>query len=189
MKSQGSSLSGSQSLHEQPAKGMAGFQEALTVTSHRTEMPRQNSDPTSENPPLPPRIEKFDRSSWLRQEEDIPPKVTLLLLAFSTSESHPRAGPCRTGLTPVLFASQWSCALALCSAPLAKLTPVGLQQGLTLQILHELQRRWELLLGARTALQNSIALQQRKFSSPDQGQNKSISPCPKKKKKSNLLFK
>ncbi|XP_042676170.1 TRAF2 and NCK-interacting protein kinase isoform X2 [Centrocercus urophasianus] len=75
VKSQGSSLSGSQSLHEQPAKGMAGFQEALTVTSHRTEMPRQNSDPTSENPPLPPRIEKFDRSSWLRQEEDIPPKV------------------------------------------------------------------------------------------------------------------
>ncbi|KAM6064408.1 TRAF2 and NCK-interacting protein kinase isoform 5-T5 [Theristicus caerulescens] len=75
VKSQGSSLSGSQSLHEQPAKGLAGFQEVLTVTSHRTEMPRQNSDPTSENPPLPPRIEKFDRSSWLRQEEDIPPKV------------------------------------------------------------------------------------------------------------------
>ncbi|XP_034638130.1 TRAF2 and NCK-interacting protein kinase isoform X11 [Trachemys scripta elegans] len=75
VKSQGTSLSGSQSLHEQPTKGMAGFQEALTVTSHRTEMPRQNSDPTSENPPLPPRIEKFDRSSWLRQEEDVPPKV------------------------------------------------------------------------------------------------------------------
>uniref|UniRef100_A0A8B9FHV8 non-specific serine/threonine protein kinase n=1 Tax=Amazona collaria TaxID=241587 RepID=A0A8B9FHV8_9PSIT len=86
VKSQGSSLSGSQSLHEQPAKGLAGFQEALTVTSHRTEMPRQNSDPTSENPPLPPRIEKFDRSSWLRQEEDIPPKVTLPLLTFSTSK-------------------------------------------------------------------------------------------------------
>nr|XP_056706296.1 TRAF2 and NCK-interacting protein kinase isoform X3 [Euleptes europaea] len=75
VKSQGPSLPASQSLHEQPTKGMAGFQEALTVTSHRTEMPRQNSDPTSENPPLPPRIEKFDRSSWLQQEEDIPPKV------------------------------------------------------------------------------------------------------------------
>nr|XP_034988696.1 TRAF2 and NCK-interacting protein kinase isoform X2 [Zootoca vivipara] len=75
VKSQGPSLPASQSLHEQPTKGMAGFQEALTVTSHRTEMPRQNSDPTSENPPLPPRVEKFDRSSWLRQEEDIPPKV------------------------------------------------------------------------------------------------------------------
>uniref|UniRef100_A0A8D0EFV4 non-specific serine/threonine protein kinase n=1 Tax=Salvator merianae TaxID=96440 RepID=A0A8D0EFV4_SALMN len=75
VKSQGPSLPASQSLHEQPTKGMAGFQEALTVTSHRTEMPRQNSDPTSENPPLPSRVEKFDRSSWLRQEEDIPPKV------------------------------------------------------------------------------------------------------------------
>ncbi|XP_074860429.1 TRAF2 and NCK-interacting protein kinase isoform X5 [Carettochelys insculpta] len=73
VKSQGPALSGSQSLHEQPTKGMAGFQEALT--SHRTEMPRQNSDPTSENPPLPARIEKFDRSSWLRQEEEVPPKV------------------------------------------------------------------------------------------------------------------
>uniref|UniRef100_A0A670IPT3 non-specific serine/threonine protein kinase n=1 Tax=Podarcis muralis TaxID=64176 RepID=A0A670IPT3_PODMU len=77
VKSQGPSLPASQSLHEQPTKGMAGFQEALTVTSHRTEMPRQNSDPTSENPPLPPRVEKFDRSSWLRQEEDIPPKVKM----------------------------------------------------------------------------------------------------------------
>uniref|UniRef100_A0A8C7E566 non-specific serine/threonine protein kinase n=1 Tax=Naja naja TaxID=35670 RepID=A0A8C7E566_NAJNA len=77
VKSQGPSLPASQSLHEQPTKGMAGFQEALTVTSHRTEMPRQNSDPTSEKPLLPPRVEKFDRSSWLRQEEDIPPKVTL----------------------------------------------------------------------------------------------------------------
>ncbi|KAH0624156.1 hypothetical protein JD844_007594 [Phrynosoma platyrhinos] len=80
VKSQGPSLPASQSLHEQPTKGMAGFQEALTVTSHRTEMPRQNSDPTSENPPLPPRVEKFDRSSWLRQEEDIPPKVKIVSL-------------------------------------------------------------------------------------------------------------
>lgn len=69
-------MTASQSVHEQPTKGLSGFQEALNVTSHRVEMPRQNSDPTSENPPLPTRIEKFDRSSWLRQEEDIPPKVT-----------------------------------------------------------------------------------------------------------------
>ncbi|ELK13605.1 Traf2 and NCK-interacting protein kinase [Pteropus alecto] len=75
VKSQGPALTASQSVHEQPTKGLSGFQEALTVTSHRVEMPRQNSDPTSENPPLPTRIEKFDRSSWLRQEEDIPPKV------------------------------------------------------------------------------------------------------------------
>ncbi|XP_030073077.1 TRAF2 and NCK-interacting protein kinase isoform X2 [Microcaecilia unicolor] len=73
VKSQGTTLSGSQSLHEQSAKGVSGFQEG--IVSHRPEMPRQNSDPTSENPPLPPRIEKFDRSSWLRPEDDIPPKV------------------------------------------------------------------------------------------------------------------
>lgn len=73
MKTPGPSLSASQSLHEQSAKGMSAFQEG--IISHRPEMPRQNSDPTSENPPLPPRIEKFDRSSWLRQEEDLPPKV------------------------------------------------------------------------------------------------------------------
>ncbi|XP_053316974.1 TRAF2 and NCK-interacting protein kinase isoform X7 [Spea bombifrons] len=73
VKTQGSSMSASQSLHEQSNKGMSAFQES--IVSHRPEMPRQNSDPTSENPPLPPRIEKFDRSSWLRQEEDLPPKV------------------------------------------------------------------------------------------------------------------
>ncbi|XP_041420811.1 TRAF2 and NCK-interacting protein kinase isoform X4 [Xenopus laevis] len=73
VKTQGSSLSASQSVHEQSAKGMSAFQEG--IISHRPELPRQNSDPTSENPPLPPRIEKFDRSSWLRQEEDLPPKV------------------------------------------------------------------------------------------------------------------
>lgn len=86
MKSQGPALTASQSVHEQPTKGLSGFQEALNVSSHRVEMPRQNSDPTSENPPLPTRIEKFDRSSWLRQEEDIPPKV-ILLGFLSTSPS------------------------------------------------------------------------------------------------------
>ncbi|XP_064418318.1 TRAF2 and NCK interacting kinase b [Latimeria chalumnae] len=77
LKPHGSSMTGSQSLHEQSAKGISDFQESGLY--HRTEIPRQNSDPTSETPPLPPRIlgrdEKFDRSSWLRQEEDIPPKV------------------------------------------------------------------------------------------------------------------
>ncbi|KAJ8278128.1 hypothetical protein GJAV_G00084170 [Gymnothorax javanicus] len=76
VKSHGSSLSGSQSLHDQSAKGVSAFQEGLV--SQRPEMPRQNSDPTSETPPLPPRVtsreDKFDRTSWLR-EEDVPPKV------------------------------------------------------------------------------------------------------------------
>ncbi|KAK1162670.1 TRAF2 and NCK-interacting protein kinase isoform X1 [Acipenser oxyrinchus oxyrinchus] len=78
LKSHGSSMSGSQSLHDQSTKGVSAFQEG--IISHRPEMPRQNSDPTSETPPLPPRIssgrdEMFDRSAWLRQEEDLPPKV------------------------------------------------------------------------------------------------------------------
>jgi len=178
VKSQGSSLSGSQSLHEQPAKGLAGFQEALTVTSHRTEMPRQNSDPTSENPPLPPRIEKFDRSSWLRQEEDIPPKVTLSLLTFSTSK--------RRAQSRVLAAR--------CSAPPAKQSghhrgsAVGtdLPGGCASQG-RSGARGWELLSGAHAGLQNSSAFQERKFSSPDRGQNKLISPFPRVK--NNLLFK
>ncbi|XP_036376938.1 TRAF2 and NCK-interacting protein kinase-like isoform X1 [Megalops cyprinoides] len=76
VKSHGSSMTGSQSLHDQSAKGVSAFQEGLAPP--RPEMPRQNSDPTSETPPLPPRIasrdDKFDRTSWLR-EDDIPPKV------------------------------------------------------------------------------------------------------------------
>ncbi|XP_035277280.1 traf2 and NCK-interacting protein kinase-like isoform X8 [Anguilla anguilla] len=77
VKSHSPSMSGSQSLHDQSAKGVSAFQEGLA--SHRPEMPRQNSDPTSETPTPPPRItsreDKFERSSWLRQEDDIPPKV------------------------------------------------------------------------------------------------------------------
>ncbi|XP_067220278.1 TRAF2 and NCK interacting kinase a isoform X6 [Chanodichthys erythropterus] len=77
VRSHSSSLSVSQSLHDQSAKGVSAFQESLV--SHRPEMPRQNSDPTSEMPPPAPRVasreEKPDRSSpWLR-EEDIPPKL------------------------------------------------------------------------------------------------------------------
>ncbi|XP_077084326.1 TRAF2 and NCK interacting kinase a isoform X5 [Siphateles boraxobius] len=77
VRSHSSSLSVSQSLHDQSAKGVSAFQES--PVSHRPEMPRQNSDPTSEMPPPAPRMasreEKPDRSSpWLR-EEDVPPKV------------------------------------------------------------------------------------------------------------------
>lgn len=77
VRSHSSSLSVSQTVHDQPSKGVSTFQENLK--SHRPEMPRQNSDPTSEMPPPAPRVpsreEKFDRGSpWLRQE-DLPPKV------------------------------------------------------------------------------------------------------------------
>ncbi|XP_065132416.1 TRAF2 and NCK interacting kinase a isoform X8 [Paramisgurnus dabryanus] len=77
VRSHSTSLSVSQAVHDQPTKGVSTFQDNLA--SHRPEMPRQNSDPTSEMPPPAPRMasreEKFDRSSpWLR-EEDLPPKV------------------------------------------------------------------------------------------------------------------
>uniref|UniRef100_A0A8C1W314 non-specific serine/threonine protein kinase n=1 Tax=Cyprinus carpio TaxID=7962 RepID=A0A8C1W314_CYPCA len=77
VRSHSSSLSVSQSLHDQPAKGVSAFQESLV--SHRPEMPRQNSDPTSEMPPPAPRMasreEKPDRSSPWLMEEDLPPKL------------------------------------------------------------------------------------------------------------------
>ncbi|XP_063062701.1 TRAF2 and NCK interacting kinase b isoform X5 [Engraulis encrasicolus] len=76
VKSHGSSMSGSQSLHDGSSQGVSAFQESLSP--HRPPMPRQNSDPTSETPLPPPRVasrdDKFDRS-WLRQDEDLPPKV------------------------------------------------------------------------------------------------------------------
>uniref|UniRef100_A0A8C1PJP2 non-specific serine/threonine protein kinase n=1 Tax=Cyprinus carpio TaxID=7962 RepID=A0A8C1PJP2_CYPCA len=80
VRSHSSSLSVSQSLHDQSAKGVSAFQESLV--SHRPEMPRQNSDPTSEMPPPAPRMasreEKPDRSSPWLMEEDLPPKVRII---------------------------------------------------------------------------------------------------------------
>ncbi|XP_016128725.1 TRAF2 and NCK-interacting protein kinase-like [Sinocyclocheilus grahami] len=77
VRSHSSSLSVSQSLHDQSAKGVSAFQESLV--SHRPEMPRQNSDPTSEMPPPAPRMasreEKPERSSPWLMEDDIPPKL------------------------------------------------------------------------------------------------------------------
>uniref|UniRef100_UPI00398E731E traf2 and NCK-interacting protein kinase-like isoform X3 n=1 Tax=Pristiophorus japonicus TaxID=55135 RepID=UPI00398E731E len=80
LKPHGTSMTGSQSLHEQPTKTMSSaFHSQEGLVSHRGEMSRQNSDPTSEIPPLPPRIgsrdEKCGGSAWHRQEEDTPPKV------------------------------------------------------------------------------------------------------------------
>ncbi|XP_016331524.1 TRAF2 and NCK-interacting protein kinase-like [Sinocyclocheilus anshuiensis] len=77
VRSHSSSLSVSQSLHDQSAKGVSAFQESLV--SHRPEMPRQNSDPTSEMPPPAPRMasreEKPERSSPWLMEDDLPPKM------------------------------------------------------------------------------------------------------------------
>uniref|UniRef100_A0A671Q187 non-specific serine/threonine protein kinase n=1 Tax=Sinocyclocheilus anshuiensis TaxID=1608454 RepID=A0A671Q187_9TELE len=74
VRSHSSSLSVSQSLHDQSAKGVSAFQESLV--SHRPEMPRQNSDPTSEMPPPAPRMasreekpEPLFANELLRQEQ------------------------------------------------------------------------------------------------------------------------
>uniref|UniRef100_A0A7N8YM35 non-specific serine/threonine protein kinase n=1 Tax=Mastacembelus armatus TaxID=205130 RepID=A0A7N8YM35_9TELE len=71
-------LSGSQSLYD--PHGVSSS--SVTPSPSRPPMPRQNSDPTSDTPPplplsrLAPPLDKLDRSSWLRQDEDTPPKVS-----------------------------------------------------------------------------------------------------------------
>ncbi|XP_074549024.1 TRAF2 and NCK interacting kinase b isoform X4 [Halichoeres trimaculatus] len=71
-------LSGSQSLYD--PHGVSSSSSASPSPS-RPPMPRQNSDPTSDTPPPPPLsrlappLDKLDRSSWLRQDDDMPPKV------------------------------------------------------------------------------------------------------------------
>uniref|UniRef100_A0A674P3Q1 non-specific serine/threonine protein kinase n=1 Tax=Takifugu rubripes TaxID=31033 RepID=A0A674P3Q1_TAKRU len=69
-------LSGSQSLYDPHGVSSA------SPSPSRPPMPRQNSDPTSDTPPPPPLsrlappLDKLDRSSWLRQDDDMPPKVS-----------------------------------------------------------------------------------------------------------------
>ncbi|KAK5849810.1 hypothetical protein PBY51_014115 [Eleginops maclovinus] len=70
-------LSGSQSLYD--PHGVSSS--SASPSPSRPPMPRQNSDPTSDTPPplplsrLAPPLDKLDRSSWLRQDDDMPPKV------------------------------------------------------------------------------------------------------------------
>lgn len=80
VKTHSGSMSGSQSLQEQSGSALS---EGVSAGSPRPEMPRQNSDPTSDTPGAPLRItgreerdrdKDRDRAAWLR-EEDIPPKV------------------------------------------------------------------------------------------------------------------
>ncbi|XP_054470287.1 LOW QUALITY PROTEIN: TRAF2 and NCK interacting kinase a [Anoplopoma fimbria] len=82
VKTHSGSMSGSQSLQDQTGSALS---EGLSVGSPRPEMPRQNSDPTSDTPGPPQRItgreererdrdRDRDRTAWLR-EEDFPPKV------------------------------------------------------------------------------------------------------------------
>lgn len=92
VKTHSTSMSGSQSLQDQ--SGVAPS-EAASTGSPRPEMPRQNSDPTSDSPGPPQpvagredrdRDRERDRTAWLR-EEDLPPKVRK-----SGGETEPQRG-------------------------------------------------------------------------------------------------
>uniref|UniRef100_A0A3Q1ANA0 non-specific serine/threonine protein kinase n=1 Tax=Amphiprion ocellaris TaxID=80972 RepID=A0A3Q1ANA0_AMPOC len=96
-------LSGSQSLYD--PHGVSSSSSASPSPS-RPPMPRQNSDPTSDTPPPPPLsrlappLDKLDRSSWLRQDDDMPPKVPQRTTSISPAlvrKNSPGNGP---GLGP-----------------------------------------------------------------------------------------
>lgn len=93
VKTHSSSMSGSQSLQDQTGSALS---EGVSVGSPRPEMPRQNSDPTSDTPGPPLRItgreerdreRDRDRTAWLR-EEDIPPKVRELQSERETDDHY-----------------------------------------------------------------------------------------------------
>uniref|UniRef100_A0AAQ4PDU5 non-specific serine/threonine protein kinase n=1 Tax=Gasterosteus aculeatus aculeatus TaxID=481459 RepID=A0AAQ4PDU5_GASAC len=97
VKTHSASMSGSQSLQDQTGSALS---EGLSVGSPRPEMPRQNSDPTSDTPGPPQRTagrdererdrdKDRDRTAWLR-EEDLPPKYPILpqLCSSEGSQTH-----------------------------------------------------------------------------------------------------
>uniref|UniRef100_A0A3Q3DH79 non-specific serine/threonine protein kinase n=1 Tax=Hippocampus comes TaxID=109280 RepID=A0A3Q3DH79_HIPCM len=97
-------LSGSQSLYD--PHGVSSSSSALSPSPSRPPMPRQNSDPTSDTPPplplarLAPPLDKLDRSTWLRQDDDMPPKVPQRTTSISPAlvrKNSPGNGP---GLGP-----------------------------------------------------------------------------------------
>uniref|UniRef100_A0A8C7Y256 non-specific serine/threonine protein kinase n=1 Tax=Oryzias sinensis TaxID=183150 RepID=A0A8C7Y256_9TELE len=80
VKTHSGSISTSQSLQDQPGSGP---NESVSGPPQRPEMPRQDSDPSSDTPDPPQRIagredrdrdKDRDRTAWLR-DEDVPPKV------------------------------------------------------------------------------------------------------------------
>ncbi|XP_028420912.1 TRAF2 and NCK interacting kinase a isoform X2 [Perca flavescens] len=90
VKTHSGSMSGSQSLQDQTGSALS---EGVSAGSPRPEMPRQNSDPTSDTPGPPLRVtgreererdrdRDRDRTAWLR-EEDIPPKVPQRTISIS----------------------------------------------------------------------------------------------------------
>ncbi|XP_008306097.1 TRAF2 and NCK interacting kinase b isoform X7 [Cynoglossus semilaevis] len=97
-------LSGSQSLYD--PHDVSSSTSSASPSPSRPPMPRQNSDPTSDTPPPPPLarlappLDKLDRSSWLRQDDDLPPKVPQRTTSISPAlvrKNSPGNGP---GLGP-----------------------------------------------------------------------------------------
>ncbi|XP_077480771.1 TRAF2 and NCK-interacting protein kinase-like isoform X6 [Stigmatopora argus] len=99
-------LSGSQSLYE--PHGVS----SSAPSPSRPPVPRQNSDPTSDTPPPPPLplarlappLDKLDRGSWLRQDDEMPPKVPQRTTSISPAlvrKNSPGNGPGRSGAHPV----------------------------------------------------------------------------------------
>nr|XP_043875940.1 TRAF2 and NCK interacting kinase b isoform X19 [Solea senegalensis] len=103
----GHGLSGSQSLYDPHGVSSSSSSSTSALPSpSRPPMPRQNSDPTSDTPPAPPLsrlappLDKLDRSSWLRQDDDMPPKVPQRTTSISPAlvrKNSPGNGP---GLVP-----------------------------------------------------------------------------------------
>uniref|UniRef100_A0A4W5MFX0 non-specific serine/threonine protein kinase n=1 Tax=Hucho hucho TaxID=62062 RepID=A0A4W5MFX0_9TELE len=79
----------------EPQVWVTGLSPSPSPSPGRPPIPRQNSDPTSDTPsliPLPrlaPPLDKLDRSSWLRTDLDLPPKVCMTMSVFlSGMQSH-----------------------------------------------------------------------------------------------------
>ncbi|XP_078283869.1 misshapen-like kinase 1 [Rhinoraja longicauda] len=94
----------SQSLQDQPTKNVAAFpsqeQEQEPAPVKRGEMLRQNSDPTSETPVLPPRTIRDDSGPWVKKAEEAPPKVPQRTTSIATALNSSSALLNRPGQAP-----------------------------------------------------------------------------------------
>ncbi|XP_072114371.1 misshapen-like kinase 1 [Mobula birostris] len=75
----------SQSLQDQPTKNVAAFPSQEPAPVKRGEMLRQNSDPTSETPVLPPRANRDDAGPWVKMSDEAPPKVPQRTTSIATA--------------------------------------------------------------------------------------------------------
>ncbi|XP_048476018.1 misshapen-like kinase 1 [Rhincodon typus] len=91
----------SQSLQDQPTKNVAAFPTQEPAPVKRGEMLRQNSDPTSETPVLPPRASNRDDSGpWVKMEDEAPPKVPQRTTSIATALNSSSALINRPGQAP-----------------------------------------------------------------------------------------